>query len=353
MDIVAIVILVITGAFVFLRYRNRRKDRSASLIGDDADKSSGLNRTSPLPVRKSTAGQKTVMVSHVHKSFNGSHAVNDVSFEVSSGEILGMVGPNGAGKTTAIRLLMDIIRPDSGRINILGIDSIEDARDRVGYLPEERGLYRKVMVADTLEYLARLKGIDHQHAKQASHLWLERMGMASHSGKKIEQLSKGMSQIIQLAATIIHDPDIIILDEPFSGLDPVNRGMLKEVILELKGYGKTIILSTHQMNEVEAICDRVLMINHGQVVLYGELHQIRSRYRNNSIFLEYQGELGNPPGLIEIRDFGTHVELFLDDHTTPQQVLNWLVKQGVSIDRFELSTPSLDEIFVKVARGEA
>ena len=353
MEIAAIVILVVTGVFIFLRYRNRRKYQPTSLIGDGADKSTRLNRTSPLPVHKSTAGQTTVTVSHVHKSFNDSHAVNDVSFEVSSGEILGMVGPNGAGKTTAIRLLMDIIRPDSGRINILGIDSIENARDHVGYLPEERGLYRKVTVVETLQYLARLKGLDQQHAKQASQLWLERMGMTSHRGKSIEQLSKGMSQIIQLAATIIHDPDIIILDEPFSGLDPVNRGMLKEVILELKGYSKTIILSTHQMNEVEAICDRVLMINHGQVVLYGELHQIRSRYRNNSIFLEYRGELGNPPGLIEIRDFGTHVELFLDDYTAPQQVLNWLVEQDVLIDRFELSAPSLDEIFVKVARGEA
>ena len=154
--------------------------------------------------RRSTANQNVLW------------ALNDVSFEVSSGEILGMVGPNGAGKTTAIRLLMDIIRPDSGQINILGIDSVEVARDRIGYLPEERGLYRKVTVTETLEYLARLKGLDHLHAKRALGLWLDRVGMTHHSGKKIEQLSKGMGQIIQLVATIIHDPDIIILDEPFS-----------------------------------------------------------------------------------------------------------------------------------------
>jgi ABC-2 type transport system ATP-binding protein len=353
METMALAILAVTAVFVLFRYRQRKQSEEFPPDLKSAPESTGLKSSAPLRISTLPTGTTTVAVSHVHKSFNGTHAVNDVSFEVRSGEILGIVGPNGAGKTTAIRMLMDIIGADSGQITILGASAGQDTRDTIGYLPEERGLYRKIAVAESLRYMAQLKGLLPEEAGKVRDQWLDRLGMSPHKGKKIEQLSKGMSQIIQLAATVIHDPELIILDEPFSGLDPVNREMLKTIILELKECGRTIILSTHQMNEVEALCDRVLMINKGSVVLHGELHEIRSRFRNNSVFLEYNGSIDNLPGVAEVKDHGSYVELFLNQDTSANQILSRLVERGVTIDRFEVSTPSLNEIFIKVAREES
>jgi len=295
---------------------------------------------------------KTVEVCRVHKSFGGKEVVDDISFEVNSSEIFGMVGPNGAGKTTTIRMLMDIIKPDSGGVKILGEPIRERTKDRIGYLPEERGLYRKITVAESLEYLARLKGLTPGAAKSGTDNLLHRVGMFRHKDKKIEQLSRGMGQIIQFVTTIVHNPDLVILDEPFAGLDPVNKEMLKELLLELRQGGKTIILSTHQMNEVEELCDRILMINRGKAVLYGELSEIRSRFRNNSIFLEYTGSLDGLAGLTGRKNHGKYIELFLDGHTSPQEILHRLLERGITVHRFEVSTPSLNEIFIQVVKEE-
>ena len=290
----------------------------------------------------------TVELNNICKSYNDKLVVNNVSFTVAQGEIFGLIGPNGAGKTTIIRIMMDITKPDSGEASILGENLSEATKNRVGYLPEERGLYRKVRVLETLVYLASLKGLGVRAARSRAEQLLKRVDMLSHKEKKIEELSRGMGQIIQFLVTIIHDPQLLILDEPFAGLDPVNTKLLKEIILELKRQGKAIILSTHMMNEVEVLCDRILMINEGRTVLYGELAEIKSRYRNNSVFLEFDGVLGEIEGVVGKNDHGEYVELFLDGETPPQKILEQLASHGVSVNRFEVSTPSLNEIFLQV-----
>jgi ABC-2 type transport system ATP-binding protein len=289
-----------------------------------------------------------VELNNICKSYNDNLVVNNVSFTVAQGEIFGLIGPNGAGKTTIIRIMMDITKPDSGGTSILGENLSEAIKNKVGYLPEERGLYRKIRILDTLVYLASLKGLGVRAARSRAEELLKRVDMLPHKEKKVEELSRGMGQIIQFLVTIIHDPQLLILDEPFAGLDPVNTQLLKEIILELKSQGKAIILSTHMMNEVEALCDRILMINKGRTVLYGELAGIKSRYRNNSVFLEFDGVLGELEGVVGKNDHGDYVELFLDGETSPQKILEQLLSQGVRVNRFEVSTPSLNEIFLQV-----
>ena len=295
-------------------------------------------------------GMNAIEVSQASKSFRGTRAVNDLSFTVGTGEVFGMVGPNGAGKTTTLRMLMDIIKPDTGEIIILGEAINEETKNRIGYLPEERGLYRKITVSESLAYLAALKNMKRRLARDRAAELLERVDMLQHKNKKIEELSRGMGQIIQFIATILHDPELIVLDEPFAGLDPVNTELLKGLILELKGQGKSIILSTHMMNQVEELCDRVLMINKGQAVLYGSLGEIKSRFRNNSIFIECDRIPDGLPGVVGRQDHGKYLELFLDGQTPPSKVLSALVNNGVTVDRFEVSTPSLNEIFIQVVK---
>jgi ABC-2 type transport system ATP-binding protein len=229
-------------------------------------------------------------VNKVVKSYGKKPVVNDVSFSVAQGEIFGLIGPNGAGKTTTIRMMMDITKPDSGNICILGERLSEDTKNKIGYLPEERGLYRKLTVVETLTYLAALKGSQIKSSRVEE--LLKRIDMLPHKNKKIEELSRGMGQLIQFLATIIHDPQLVVLDEPFAGLDPVNTELLKEIVLELRSQGKAIILSTHLMNEVEELCDRILMIDRGRSVLYGRLADIKKRYRNNSVFVDFEGKSG-------------------------------------------------------------
>ncbi len=289
-----------------------------------------------------------VEVSHIVKSFADKVAVNDLSFSVAQGEVFGLIGPNGAGKTTTIRMMMDIIKPDSGDVTILGEKLTEASKNKLGYLPEERGLYRKLSVIDSIVYLASLKGIDRSSAEEKADELLNQTGMLPHKGKQIEELSRGMGQIIQFIVSIIHDPELVIMDEPFGGLDPVNTELLKGMLGQLGNQGKAVILSTHQMNEVEELCDRILMINHGRSVLYGKLAEIKSKYRSNSVLLECKGELGEVPGVTEKRTHKGYVELVLDGNMTPQQVLERLVSRGVVINRFEVATPPLNEIFLKV-----
>ena len=293
-----------------------------------------------------------VEYSEVVKRFRNTAAVDRLSFTIGQGEVFGMVGPNGVGKTTAMRMLMDIIQPDEGEIRVLGEVMNERVKNRLGYLPEERGLYRKMTVSESLLYLAQLKDMKPARAKEQSNQLLTRVGMEKHKGKKVEELSRGMSQIVQFVATIMHDPDLLVLDEPFSGLDPVNTELLKNLILELKSKGKSIILSTHVMNQVEELCDRFLMINKGRAVLYGSLDEIKSGFKSNSVFLKSDRLPEGLPGVAGSKSHGEYLELLLEGSTSPDDVLEALVKAKVSIDRFEVSTPSLHEIFIRVVKGD-
>ena len=290
----------------------------------------------------------SVEVNHILKAYGNRAVVNDLSFDINPGEIFGLIGPNGAGKTTTIRMIMDIIKPDSGEIKIMGKKLTGASKNEIGYLPEERGLYKKLSIIESIIYFASLKGIDTRTSVERGEKLLKRAEMLPHKNKKIEELSRGMGQIIQVIVTIIHDPKLIILDEPFAGLDPVNTQLLKDFIREFRSEGKSVIMSTHRMNDIEELSDRILMINKGRMVLYGDLTSIKSKYRSNSVFVEYEGELGDIAGVIEKRMHNKTVELMLDEKTTPQILLGNLVKKGVAVSRFELSTPSLNEIFIKV-----
>jgi len=289
-----------------------------------------------------------VEVSRVTKSYADKLAVDDLSFSVNQGEIFGLIGPNGAGKTTTIRMMMDIIKPDSGNVTIFGEKLGEATKDKLGYLPEERGLYKKLRVLDSIVYLASLKGMERHTAAEKARQLLDHTGMLPHQGKKIDELSRGMAQIIQFIVTIIHDPRLVVLDEPFAGLDPVNTELMINNVHDLKDQGKAVILSTHQMNQVEELCDRILMINKGRSVLYGDLAEIKSKYQNNAIVLNYQGEPGEIPGVTEKHPHRDYVELILDGTTTPQQVLEYLIGRGITVNRFEIATPPLHDIFLDV-----
>jgi ABC-2 type transport system ATP-binding protein len=289
-----------------------------------------------------------VEVNQITKTYADRTVVNNLSFSVNQGEIFGLIGPNGAGKTTTIRMMMDIIKPDSGVISILGEKLSDASKNRLGYLPEERGLYKKQSVIDSIIYLASLKGMNPRMAEEKANDLLNQTGMLAHKRKKIDELSKGMGQIIQFIVTIIHNPLLIILDEPFSGLDPVNTELLKKLIIDLRNQGKSIILSTHQMNQVEELCDRILMVNNGRAVLYGDLISIKSKYRSHSVILDIEGQSGEIPGVIEKRFQRGYTEVVLDANTTPKSLLEYLVGKGLTINRFEIATPSLNEIFLDV-----
>ena len=318
-----------------------------------AEKTSQPEKTAPIASGVATemeAQVKRVEILHAYKSFGGKEVVKDVSFTLAPGEIFGLVGPNGAGKTTTIRMLIDILKPDSGEIRVFGQPLGEETKNRIGYLPEERGLYQKMRVSDSLVYLASLKNVEAREAKERAEQLLRQVDMLPHKSKKVSELSRGMGQIIQFLVTIAHDPDLIILDEPFAGLDPVNRQLLKDIVIELKRQGRTIILSTHMMNEVEEMCDRILMIDQGRVVLYGELAEIKWRFRNNSVLVECDGDIGELEGVSGRKVHGKTVELFLDGDTRPQKILSQLVERNIRVDRFEVSTPSLNEIFLQVVK---
>jgi ABC-2 type transport system ATP-binding protein len=290
-----------------------------------------------------------VEVKNVTKRYGNRTVVDNVSFEVSGRNILGIIGPNGAGKTTNIRMIMDVIKPDSGAVLLFGKKFNDELKDRIGYLPEERGLYKKKPVIDTMVYLATLKGLAPDEAKKRADMWLTRVGFQANRNRKVEEMSHGMAQLVQILVALIHDPQIIVLDEPFNGLDPVNVKMVKDIILELKQQGKAIMLSTHRMNEVEELCDRIFMINKGQQVLYGSISDIKNKYRSNSVLVDIEGELPKLEGM-RINPLKNHTyEIFTDGKLTHQQLLEKLVSRGISINKFEISTPSLNDIFIQVA----
>ena len=287
---------------------------------------------------------------HVYKSFNNVKAVQDLNLNLSEGIIFGLLGPNGAGKTTTIRMIMDIIMPDRGKVYLMDKPNSQKMRDMVGYLPEERGLYRKMKVGDLLTFMTELKGIKPAQSKSCIHDWLERFELLSWKDKKLEELSRGMQQKIQFIATIIHNPKLIILDEPFTGLDPVNTELIKNVILEQRNQGATIIFSTHLMDQVEKLCDSICLINEGKSVLSGDLKNIKKNFRRNSIRMEFEEKeakfLTNTSLVKSYKKENHYVEIFPSEGKTPQDILQTALKE-VSITRFEIMEPSLHEIFIE------
>jgi len=302
---------------------------------------------------KGESAMHVVQVSHVAKSFGDTKAVVDVSFEVQRGEIFGLLGPNGAGKTTTIRLMLDIFKPESGAVSVLDGPMNEDKKDRIGYMPEERGLYQDVALERCLLYLASLKGMAAADAKERAGELLERFDLAAHKGKKVKELSKGMQQKAQIINTIIHRPELIIIDEPFTALDPINTQMVKDLMLDLSREGTSIIMSTHQMHQVEALCDRILLINEGRDVLYGKLDEIRRRYTGDAVLVRVVGELPQIDGIEAVLPKNGASRLNLAAGTTPQDVLSALVARGAVVERFEIALPTVDEIFIRAVREGA
>ena len=293
----------------------------------------------------------TVSVSSVRKSFGSVTAVHDVSFDVNPGEIFGLLGPNGAGKTTTIRMMLDIFKPDSGDISIFSGAMDEAKKRRIGYMPEERGLYKDQKLEQTLIFLARLKGLDEATAKKRLEMWLKRLDLYDHRQKKVQELSKGMQQKAQLIATLLHEPDLIVVDEPFSGLDPVNTRLVKDIIEEQRQANKAIIMSTHMMYQVEALCNRIVLIDNGRSVLYGEVDQIKQSFSGNAIELKGQGNFADIPGVLEARQLNGSWHLALAPGENPQEVFQHLAATpGITIDRFEIAKPSLDDIFITVVK---
>jgi len=291
----------------------------------------------------------TLRIEHVYKSFEDVQAVQDLNLELNQATIFGLLGPNGAGKTTTIRMIMNIIIPDQGTIFILDNTNNQEIRDKIGYLPEERGLYKKMKIRQLLAFLAEMKGVKPSVSKERINYWLSRFDMIDWIDKKAEELSRGMQQKIQFIATILHDPRLIILDEPFSGLDPINTDLLKSVILELKAQGKTIIFSTHMMDQVEKLCDSICLIDKGRVVLEGDLKAVKKNFRKNNIAIQIDGaepDLSSIDHIASFKKQQDHFEITPDNQNHVQDILKQLIDR-TSITRFEIIEPSLHDIFIE------
>ncbi|MBZ0319238.1 MAG: ATP-binding cassette domain-containing protein [Anaerolineae bacterium] len=302
----------------------------------------------------SSIADHAIFVQAITKRFGDFMAVDHVNFEVNRGEIFSLLGPNGAGKTTIIRMILDILRPDDGQIQVLGGALTDATKDRIGYLPEERGLYKNVKVLEMLIYLGQLKGMSTHDVRVRALDLLERFGLSDNTKSKISQLSKGMQQKVQTIATILHKPDLLIIDEPFSGLDPVNTQLIQDLLYEMKAEGVTIVMSTHQMHQVEEMADRLLMINKGQRVLYGPVKEVRQAYAQNAVIVEGEGNWTTVPGVKEVlagRN-GQEAKLMLAPGFTPDDVMQILAsRKDYAVRRFELAVPSLNEIFIQVVGG--
>jgi ABC-2 type transport system ATP-binding protein len=297
----------------------------------------------------------TLTLSGVTKRFDEFTAVDDLSMRVRPGRIFGLIGPNGAGKTTTIRMIVNITVPDEGRIELFGHEMTTELQDRIGYLPEERGLYKKMKVVDQLRFFGELKNVKGKRAEEAIDRWLERVKLTEWKTKKATELSKGMQQKIQFIAAVMHDPDLMILDEPFSGLDPVAQELLKEVVLELKAEGKTIIFSTHQMEMAERICDDICMINKSRKVLDGSLRQIKSSFGRNAVALRAEGGeavLEDKSLVANVERHSDEVEVLLAQGADAQALLKRLLEAGAKVGKFELVEPSLNDIFIAKVEEE-
>tara|TARA_Y100001960_G_scaffold305030_1_gene358807 strand:- start:25 stop:909 length:885 start_codon:yes stop_codon:yes gene_type:complete len=286
-------------------------------------------------------------ISNLIKNYEGVTALNDVSLNIKKGDIYGFLGPNGAGKTTTIRIIMGIIRQDSGRIELNGFDINDKSRMTLGYLPEDRGLYQKQNLEDVLVYFARLRGLDNVEAKKRATLWLNRFNLSQRKTRKIEELSKGNQQKVQFILSLIHDPTILILDEPFTGLDPLNQLLIKDIIKEMQSDGKTIIFSTHQMGQVERICNRICLMNKGSIVLEGDLNEIKSSYCSNAIEMNYEGKLDKN----EIKSFFSEFSINQNTlkgtlRTDSDSFLKCAINQVV-VTSFRIIVPDLEQIFIE------
>ncbi len=300
---------------------------------------------------------EAIAVEHVTKRFDTAVAVSDLSLHIEQGAVFGLLGPNGAGKTTTLRMIVHILAPDEGAIRVLGQPPSDRTQDLIGYLPEERGLYARMKVREVLVFLAALKGLSEAEASVRVREWLERVGLAAWSEKKINDLSKGMQQKVQFIAAVIHRPPLLILDEPFTGLDPINATLIKDIMLDLREKGSTIILSTHRMEQVEMMCDAICLINHGRSVLAGDLRAIKKSYGKNTLRIEYAGDdnfLDRPDLVEKLNHFGAVVEAKLRPGADPQEILKAAVERGVRLTRFELVEPPLNDIFIeKVSEAHA
>ena len=298
----------------------------------------------------------TLVLENVTKRYGEFTAVNNLSLRVGPGRVFGLIGPNGAGKTTTIRMIVNIIVPDSGRLELFGQTMTGALQDRIGYLPEERGLYKRMKVGEQLRFFAELKSLRGAEADERIDKWLSRLQLSDWKDKRTKDLSKGMQQKVQFITAVIHNPDLVILDEPFSGLDPVNVDLLKETILEQKAAGKTIILSTHQMEIAEKLCDDVCMINRAHKVLDGRLREIKRSFSRNAVALQQEGGddlLKDPELVTNIRPNGDDIEVLLVPEASPQTLLKRLVDAGVLVTKFELVEPSLHDIFIAKVREAA
>lgn len=286
----------------------------------------------------------------IRKTYNHFVAVDDLSFAIPQGIVYGLLGPNGAGKTSTLRMMIGITIPDSGEVCLCGEKFRRKLLDRVGYLPEERGLYKKMKVVEHLTFLGELKGMSPRDASRKAVWWCERLELADWTQKKVEELSKGMQQKVQFIAALLHDPELIIMDEPFAGLDPANVVLLKNVLLEQKQAGKTILFSTHRMDQVERLCDAICLVNHGKAVLEGDLAQIRASYGRQDVQLEYEGESGflEDKDLVQsFNNYGKYVEVRLRPGADPQQLLREAAAKA-RLNKFELMEPSVEQIFIEV-----
>jgi ABC-2 type transport system ATP-binding protein len=291
-----------------------------------------------------------IFLNSIHKSFGNIQAVNNLNVTVPKGSIYGFLGPNGAGKTTTLRMIMNIIRPDSGRIEIFGNSLAEQAKSRIGYMPEERGLYRKMTASKVLAFFGAIKGVSSNELSRRVPEWLKRVDLADRAEKKVEELSRGMHQKLQFAVTAINEPELLILDEPFAGLDPINTDLLKSIMLEIRNEGKTVIFSTHVMHQAEKLCDSILLINKGQAILDDRLANIQSQRRSHIVSVEIDGNTGfikNLPMVKAVESDGNQLDIILVEGGDSQELLRLLTEQ-VRVQRFEVKVPSLHEIFIEL-----
>src|SRR4051812_23511611 len=296
----------------------------------------------------------TLELRNVTKRYDKFVAVNDLSISIEKGSVFGLLGPNGAGKTSTIRMMMGITMPDSGEVIVFGEPFRRAHLDRIGYLPEERGLYKKMKLVDQLVFLAELKGVSAAEANRRARQWCERLDLGSWMDKKVEELSKGMQQKVQFIAGILHDPEFLILDEPFSGLDPANADVLKDVLLEQKKAGKTILFSTHRMDQVEQLCQSICLVNEGKAVLNGDLRTIKSQYGRNHVQMEYEGDgdfLQHSKSVQWFKNYGNYVEMELTPDADSRELLSMVVAR-VKLNRFELMEPPLEQIFKDTVRKQ-
>ncbi|MEI9979101.1 MAG: ATP-binding cassette domain-containing protein [Edaphobacter sp.] len=296
-----------------------------------------------------------VELQHVRKAYDTKIAVADLSFKIEPGSMFGLLGPNGSGKTSSIRMMIGMTVPDSGTVNLFGQPFQRDLLTRVGYLPEERGLYKKMKVIDQLIFLGELHGLDAATAGKRAHAWCERMEISEAIEKKTEELSKGMQQKIQFIAALLHDPDLIIMDEPFSGLDPVNATLLQDTLVQLRDQGRTILFSTHRMDQVEKLCDAIALINRGDLILSGSMREIKSRYPRNRVEVIFDGDARflDHPTIASAKNYSGHAEIKLHDNASAQHLLAAAIENGTQINHFEVMEPTLEKIFIEAVGGKA